>query len=117
MLERREKGGQQLNDFIKNNNLLKDNKDESSIVDLSNLPEELTGNKQTDLTLYGFSQYYKSDVDIDILLLNGRKKLKTAETTEVTTVQHEKRLPLKSLRWKNSCQPQQLTTTAPLCSI
>ena len=89
-LERREKVGQQLNDFIENNNLLKDDKDESSMVDLSNLPGELIGTQQTDLTLYGFSQYYKPDVDIDIPLLTGCKKQKTAEGTEVTKVQHEK---------------------------
>ena len=55
-LEKREKVGEQLNDFIKNNHLLKDDKDESSMVDLSNLPGELTGTQQTDLTLYSFSQ-------------------------------------------------------------
>ena len=59
------------------------------MVDLSNLPEELTGTKHTDLTLYRFSQYYKPDVDIDVPLLISCKKLKTAEKTEVTAFQHE----------------------------
>ena len=60
------------------------------MVDLSNLPEELIGTQQIDLTHYGLNQYYESDVDIDIPLVTSRKKLKTAETTEVMTVQHEK---------------------------
>ena len=89
-LERRENVGQHLNNFIENNNLLKDYKDESSMVDLSNLPEEWNGTQQIDSTLYRFSQYYESDVDINIPLLTGCKKQNTAKTTEVTTVQHEK---------------------------
>ena len=60
------------------------------MVDLSNLPEESTGMQQPDLTLYGFSQYYEPDVDIDIPLLTGRKKLKTVDTTQLTTIQHKK---------------------------
>ena len=46
--------------------------------------------QQTDLTLYRFSQYYKPGIDIDVPLLTGWKKLKTADTTEVTIVQYEK---------------------------
>ena len=60
------------------------------MVDLSNLPEELTGMQHTNLTLYVLSQYNKPEVNIDVHLLTGCKKLKTAETTEVTTVKHEK---------------------------
>ena len=71
-MERKEKVGQQLNEFINNNNFVENNNDESSMVDLSNLREELTGTQQTDLTLYRFSQYYEPDVDIDVPLLTGR---------------------------------------------
>ena len=60
------------------------------MVDLSNLHEELTGTQQTDLTLYGFRQYNKPKVEIDVPLLTGCKKLKIADTTEVTPVQHGK---------------------------
>ena len=87
------------------------------MVDLSYLPEELTGTQQIDLTLYRVSQYYKPEVDIGVLLLTGCKKQKTADATEVTSVKHEKRLPPKCLQWKNSWWPHQFTTTAPSCSI
>ena len=82
-LERKEKVGQQLNEFINNNNFVENNNDESSMVDLSNLREELTGTQQTDLTLYRFSQYYEPDVDIDVPLLTGRQKQKTADKEDL----------------------------------
>ena len=50
------------------------------MVDLSNLPGELTGT-QTELTLYRFSQYYDPESDIEMPLLTGRKKQKTADAT------------------------------------
>ena len=70
--------GQQQSDFIVNNNLICN--DDSSIVDLSNLPGELTGT-QTDLTLYGFGQYYDPEGDIEEPLLTERKKQKTSDVT------------------------------------
>ena len=69
------------------------------MVDLSNLPEELSGTQQADLPLYVFRQDYEPKSDIEVPLLTGCKKQKTADATEVTPAKDEivsnsKKLPI-----------------------
>ena len=65
------------------------------MVDLSNLPDQ----SQTDLTLIGFSQYYDPESDIEVPLLTGHKKQKTADITleKSEIVPKKEQSPIKNM--------------------
>ena len=61
---------------------------ESSMVDMSNLPEDVT-TPITDLTLFRFSQFYKPTCDTESPIECDSKKQKRADASEIVPVKEE----------------------------
>ena len=81
-LKQEKEVGQQLIDVMEKKSFVENN--EASMVELSNLPEK--NGTQTDLTLYGFSQFYEPASDFDI---QPKKQKKDADVTEITPAKEE----------------------------